>query len=68
MNEALPDSLPNDQADNRILKVCRHLQQCQPILVTKDLVLRLKAKVLNIEAQDFSREQVLPEKMPTPAA
>ena len=24
-------------------KVCRHLQQCQPILVTKDLVLRLKA-------------------------
>ena len=43
VHEALPDSLPNDQADNRILKVCRHLQQCQPILVTKDLVLRLKA-------------------------
>ena len=47
---------------NRILKVCRHLQSCQPILVTKDLVLRLKAQVLHIEAQDFSREQVLPEK------
>ncbi|WP_444320534.1 PhoH family protein [Megasphaera sp.] len=62
VHEALPDSLPDDQADNRILKVCRHLQQCQPILVTKDLVLRLKAQVLNIEAQDFSREQVLPEK------
>lgn len=43
VHEALPDSLPNDQADNHILKVCRHLQQCQPILVTKDLVLRLKA-------------------------
>lgn len=41
VHEALPDSLPDDQADNRILKVCRHLQSCQPILVTKDLVLRL---------------------------
>lgn len=62
VHEALPDSLPDDQADNRILKVCRHLQSSQPILVTKDLVLRLKAQVLHIEAQDFSREQVLPEK------
>lgn len=62
VHEALPDSLPDDQADNRILKVCRHLQSYQPILVTKDLVLRLKAQVLHIEAQDFSREQVLPEK------
>lgn len=25
VHEVLPDSLPNDQADNRILKVCRHL-------------------------------------------
>ena len=62
VHEALPESLPDDQADNRILKVCCHLQSCQPILVTKDLVLRLKAQVLNIEAQDFSTEQVLPEK------
>lgn len=61
VHEALPDSLPDDQADNRILKVCRHLQSCQPILVTKDLDLRLKAQVLHIEAQDFSREQVLPQ-------
>jgi PhoH-like ATPase len=44
VHEALPDSLPDDQADNRILKVCRHLQQCQPILVTKDLVLRLNGR------------------------
>ena len=62
VHEALPESRPDDQADNRILKVCCHLQSCQPILVTKDLVLRLKAQVLNIEAQDFSTEQVLPEK------
>ena len=32
VHEAFPIPLPNDQADNRILKVCRHLQQCQPIL------------------------------------
>lgn len=67
VHEALPESLPEDQADNRILKVCCHLQSCQPILVTKDLVLRLKAQVLNIEAQDFSTEQVLPEKTAIPA-
>ena len=58
---ALPDSLPDDKADNRILKVCKSLAGQDPVLVTKDLVLRLKAKLLGIEAQDFSTEQVTPE-------
>ena len=31
------------------------------VLVTKDLVLRLKAQILGIEAQDFSTEQVIEE-------
>lgn len=57
----LPDTLPDDKADNRILKVCKSLEDQEPVLVTKDLVLRLKAQVLGIEAQDFSTEQVIPE-------
>jgi PhoH-like ATPase len=58
VNEPLPESLPDDKSDNRILKVCKHLAPEHPILVTKDLVLRLKAQILGIEAQDFSTEQV----------
>ena len=58
VHEPLPKSLPEDKSDNRILKVCRHLADVHPILVTKDLVLRLKAQILGIEAQDFSTEQV----------
>lgn len=58
IHEPLPESLPDDKSDNRILKVCRHLSDEHPILVTKDLVLRLKAQLLGIEAQDFSTEQV----------
>jgi PhoH-like ATPase len=58
VHEELPESLPDDKSDNRILKVCRHLLPEHPILVTKDLVLRLKAQILGIEAQDFSTEQV----------
>lgn len=58
VHEPLPESLPDDKSDNRILKVCRHLASVHPILVTKDLVLRLKAQLLDIEAQDFSTEQV----------
>ena len=34
------------------------MKELHPILVTNDLVLRLKAQILGIEAQDFSTEQV----------
>lgn len=61
VNVALPESLPEDKADNRMLKVCKNLYALEPVLVTKDLVLRLKAQILGIEAQDFSTEQVIPE-------
>ena len=59
----LPESLPEDKADNRILKVCKGLAEgnVPVVLVTKDLVLRMKAQILGIEAQDFSTEQVIPE-------
>lgn len=57
----LPRDLPEEKSDNRILKVCKGLSDScdeQVILVTKDLVLRLKAQMLGIRADDFSAEQV----------
>lgn len=62
-NVELPEELPEDKADNRILKVCKGLAEQLPedeqvILVTKDLVLRLKAQMLGIRAEDFTTEQI----------
>ena len=59
----LPSDLPDDKADNRILKVCSGLagkkdKKEDIILVTKDLVLRLKAQVIGIKAEDFTTEQI----------
>lgn len=58
---ALPADLPDSSMDNRILKVCLGLagREDQVILVTKDILLRLKAQLLGILAQDFMAEQVL---------
>ena len=58
----LPEDLSEKVADNRILKVCLGLsreRQEQVILVTKDLLLRIKAQILGICAEDFTTDQVL---------
>lgn len=58
----LPGSLPEDKMDNRILKVCLGLQERDGqavVLVTKDLLLRIKAQIAGIRAEDFTSEQVL---------
>lgn len=58
----LPEDLPEASGDNRILKVCLGLsrqREEQVILVTKDLLLRIKAQILGIQAEDFMAEQVL---------
>lgn len=62
-NVVLPDDLPEDKADNRILKVCKGLSEekdggSQIVLVSKDLVLRLKAQILGIKAEDYTTEQI----------
>ena len=58
----LPPDLPDDKPDNRILKVCKGLTEDkkadQVVLVTKDIVLRLKAQILGIKAEDFETEQI----------
>ncbi|MDO4556844.1 MAG: PhoH family protein [Lachnospiraceae bacterium] len=59
----LPEHLPDNKMDNRILKVCKgiHDNQTDPIiLVTKDILLRVKAQMLGIPSQDYMAEQVLP--------
>lgn len=68
VNIELPIDLPEDKADNRILKVCKGLTEAckedeQVILVTKDLLLRIKAQILNIRAEDFSTEQISADDM-----
>lgn len=56
---ALPPGLPEHKSDNRILRVCLGLAEDEGpvILVTKDIVLRIKAQMLGIEAEDFLAEQ-----------
>ncbi len=63
---ALPQNFSSDKSDNRILKVCKGIMECedsqgQVILVTKDLLLRLKAQILDIKSEDFSTEQISEE-------
>ena len=61
----LPESLFESKNDNRILKVCRGIEQANPeekvILVTKDIVLRLKAQIIGICTQDYMAAQVADE-------
>lgn len=57
----LPPELPDNMTDNRILQVCFGLTKNQDIpvtLVTKDILLRLKAQLVGLSAQDFMAEQV----------
>ena len=61
LNVELPPDLPEHKSDNRILKVCLGLSKeglKQVILVTKDILLRIKAQLVGIQAEDFTTEQV----------
>ncbi|PWT26605.1 MULTISPECIES: PhoH family protein [Butyrivibrio] len=66
INVELPEDLPDDKADNRILQVCKGLidenqEGQQIVLVTKDLLLRIKAHIIGIKAEDFTTEQITDE-------
>jgi len=56
----LHNSYSGDRHDNRILKVCLGLmkEEKRTILVTKDIIVRIKAQTLGIPAEDFTNEQV----------
>lgn len=55
----LPHGFKEEANDNRILKICKGLiGRNEPVtLVTKDIIVRLKAQLLGIPAEDFTTEQ-----------
>ena len=59
----LPQNLELGKADNAILGVVIGLQEQQPdravILVSKDINMRIKARALGLEAQDYFNDKVL---------
>ena len=59
----LPVDLPNGKADNMILGVVQTLHREQPqrqiILVSKDINMRLKARALGLEAEDYLNDHSL---------
>lgn len=61
VNVVLSEDLPDYKMDHRILKVCKGLTEEKKdekvILVTKDILLRIKAQVLGISSEDFQTEQ-----------
>jgi PhoH-like ATPase len=63
MNGGLPASLPSSRGDNNILSVMMFLCQQYPkrhvIMVSKDINMRIKARALGLEAQDYFNDKVL---------
>ncbi len=63
LTSRLPESLPGDMPDNSILgttlALSRERPECQTILVSKDINLRIKASVLGLRAEDYFNDQVL---------
>ena len=63
ISEDLPTGLPTTKADNQILAVVIHLQRMNPgravILVSKDINMRIKARALDLQAQDYFNDKVL---------
>lgn len=57
----LPKDLPESKPDNRILQVCKALSEKgeDVVLITKDIVLRVKSQIIGIPAEDFGNEQVV---------
>ena len=59
----LPTSLPTARADNQIIGVAMYLREKHAkrpvILVTKDINMRIKARALGLEAQDYFNDKVL---------
>jgi len=59
----LPAGLPQGKADNQILGVVQSLREQQPgrevVLVSKDINMRVKARALGLQAEDFTNDKTL---------
>ena len=60
LNTEMPAHWNQTKADNRILQVCKGLSESDHnvILVSRDTNLRVKASILNIQAEDFRNDKV----------
>ncbi len=63
IDHQLPENLANGKADNAILGVVMFLHKQQPqrevTLVSKDINMRIKARALGLNAQDYFNDKVL---------
>ena len=63
LSNVLPDTLPVGKADNHILGVVRALRGKNPdrtvVLVSKDINMRVKARALELDAEDYFNDKVL---------
>jgi PhoH-like ATPase len=63
ITQDLPNTLANGKADNAILGVVMFLRKQHPqrdiILVSKDINMRIKARALGMDAQDYFNDKVL---------
>jgi PhoH-like ATPase len=63
INGELPARLPSGKTDNQIIGVVKHLQELHPkrqvILVSKDINMRIKARALGLDAEDYFNDKVL---------
>ena len=63
MHGDLPASLPSIKVDNQILGVVLSLREQMPdrlvVLVTKDINMRIKARALDLAAEDYFNDKVL---------
>ena len=63
INGSLPSTLASGKTDNQILAVVRFLQEKEPqrqvVLVSKDINMRIKARALGLDAEDYFNDKVL---------
>ncbi|TAJ92550.1 MAG: PhoH family protein [Gammaproteobacteria bacterium] len=63
LSETVPGTLPGSKADNSILSITLSLQAKHPgrdvVLVSKDINLRIKARILGIHTEDYYNDKVL---------
>ncbi len=61
-SKELKSSFPEETPDHRILAITEYVKNTHPdrqvILVTKDINLRMKAKAIRLEAQDYKSDKV----------
>ncbi|MGL6071701.1 PhoH family protein [Craterilacuibacter sp.] len=63
IHSVLPAAMPQGKADNQILGIVKALKELHPdravILVSKDINMRIKARALGLDAEDYFNDKVL---------